>query len=52
MFLMNTDGAVTTLILGHPPANAISEDWVRKFDQKLDELANASSCTVLHIRSN
>jgi enoyl-CoA hydratase len=52
MFLMNTDGAVTTLILGHPPVNAISEDWVRKFDQKLDELANASSCTVLHIRSN
>ena len=52
MFLINTDGCVTTLTLGHPPVNAISEEWVRAFDGKLDELANGPRCTVLHIRSD
>jgi len=52
MFLTNTDGAVTTLTLGRPPVNAISEEWVRAFDGKLDELANGPRCTVLHIRSD
>jgi enoyl-CoA hydratase len=52
MFLTNTDGCVTTLTLGHPPVNAISEEWVRAFDGKLDELANGPRCTVLHIRSD
>jgi hypothetical protein len=52
MFLTNTDGAVTTLTLDHPPVNAISEEWVRSFGRKLDELANGPRCTVLHIRSD
>jgi enoyl-CoA hydratase/carnithine racemase len=52
MFMTNTDGCVTTLTLGHPPVNAISEEWVRAFDGKLDELANGPRCTVLHIRSD
>ena len=40
MFLTNTNDAVTTLTLSHPPVNAISEEWVRAFDAKLDELAS------------
>jgi enoyl-CoA hydratase/carnithine racemase len=52
MFLVNIDGAVTTLTLDHAPVNAISEEWVREFDQKLDALANSPRCTVLHISSN
>ncbi len=32
--------------------NAISEEWVRAFNAKLDELARGSACTVLHIRSS
>ena len=52
MFLTNTDGAVTTLTLGHPPVNAITEEWVRAFDGKLDELADGPRCTVLRIRSD
>jgi enoyl-CoA hydratase len=52
MFLTNADGTIFTLTLRHPPVNAISEEWVRAFDEKLDELANRPRCTVLHIRSD
>lgn len=51
MFLTHTADAVTTLTLNHPPVNAISEEWVRAFDVKLDELARGPRFTVLHIRS-
>lgn len=52
MFLTDTNDAVTTLTLSHPPVNAISEDWVRAFDAKLDQLGSGPHCTVLHIRSD
>ena len=52
MFVTNTNEAVTTLTLSHPPVNAISEEWVRAFEAKLDELAAGPPCTVLHIRSD
>jgi enoyl-CoA hydratase len=52
MFLTNKNDAVTVLTLNHPPVNAISEEWVRAFDEKLDELGSGSPCTVLHIRSD
>ena len=51
MFQIKTNDAVTTLTLSRPPVNAISEEWVRAFDTKLDELAGGPPCTVLHIRS-
>src|SRR5450755_513264 len=51
MFLTTTSDAVTTLTLSHPPLNAISEEWVRSFEAKLDELARGPRFTVLHIRS-
>ena len=52
MLLTDTKDAVTTLTLSHPPVNAISEEWVRAFDAKLDQLANGPRYTVLHIRSD
>ena len=52
MLLTDTKDAVTTLTLSHPPVNAISEEWVRVFDAKLDQLANGPRYTVLHIRSD
>ena len=51
MILSSTSDAVTTLTLSRPPVNAICEEWVRAFDEKLDELKNGPPCTVLHIRS-
>ncbi len=51
MFLTHTADAVTTLTLNRPPVNAISEEWVRAFDAKLDDLARGPRFTVLHIRS-
>jgi len=51
MFLTHTADTVTTLTLSHPPVNAISEEWVRTFEAKLDQLAG-TACTVLHIRSD
>ena len=50
MFQISTAGAITTLTLSHPPVNAISDDWVRTFESKLDQLD--ASCRVLHIRSD
>jgi len=52
MFQTNTAGAVTTLTLCHPPVNAISDEWVRTFEAKLDALVDGPPCTVLHIRSD
>src|ERR1039457_4242816 len=51
MFLTSTNDAVTTLTLNRPPVNAISAEWVRAFDAKLDELGRGPRFTVLHIRS-
>ena len=50
MFRIEAAGAVTTLTLSHPPVNAISDEWVRKFDAVLDGLPASSS--VLHIRAD
>lgn len=50
MFQISTAGPITTLTLSHPPVNAISDEWVRTFDSKLDQLGSA--CSVLHIHSD
>jgi enoyl-CoA hydratase len=52
MLLIDHSDGVTTLTLSRPPVNAISEDWVRAFEAKLDELSGAAPCRVLHIRSD
>ena len=51
MLFSETAAGVTTLTLNHPPVNAISDEWVRRFEAKLDELARGPSFAVLHIRS-
>jgi enoyl-CoA hydratase/carnithine racemase len=52
MFTVDTTNGVTTLTLRHAPVNAISEEWIRIFDEKLDLLATEPRCAVLHIRSD
>ena len=52
IFLTSTADGVATLTLSRPPVNAISEEWVRAFDAKLDELARGPRFTVLHLRSD
>ena len=42
---------IATLTLSRAPVNAISAEWVRRFDAALDEIADAS-VRVLHIRSD
>lgn len=52
MFLTEIADGVTTLTLSHPPVNAISEEWLRGFEAKLDEFACGPQFKVLHIRSD
>jgi enoyl-CoA hydratase/carnithine racemase len=52
MFQSTTNDGVITLTLSRPPANAISEEWVRGFEAKLDEFARGPQFRVLHIRSD
>ena len=52
MIHSDINGKVAMLILSRPPVNAISEEWVRVFERKLDDIAKGPPCTVLHIRSD
>jgi enoyl-CoA hydratase len=52
MFQTANKDRVITLTLSSPPANAISEEWLRGFDAKLDEFTRESHFKVLHIRSD
>jgi enoyl-CoA hydratase len=52
MFLTDRDDGVVTLTLSRPPVNAISEEWLRRFEAKLDELSAGAPFSVLHIRSD
>jgi enoyl-CoA hydratase/carnithine racemase len=52
MFVLSRSGAVAVLTLSRPPVNAISEQWLRTFDARLDELYTGPPCAVLHIRSD
>jgi len=52
MFLMTIADGVATLTLSRSPVNAISEEWLRLFDARLDDLAARLDWKVLHIRSD
>ena len=52
MFLAETADGVITLTLSRPPVNAISEEWLRGFEAKLDEFARGPQFKALHIRSD
>ena len=51
MLVTSIADGVATFTLNRPPVNAISEEWLRMFDAKLDALAARPDCKVLHIRS-
>ena len=52
MFALNIAEGVATLTLSRPPVNAISEEWMRRFDGELDALAARDDWKVLHLRSD
>lgn len=43
---------VATVTLSRPPVNAISDEWLVRFDGVLDQLAERADWKVLHLRSN
>ena len=51
MLDLNVANGIATLTLDRPPVNAISEAWIAQFNAVLDDLAERSDWTVLHIRS-
>lgn len=52
MISLKIEGAVATATLCQPPVNAINDEWVERFRQILDEVEQASSVSVLWIRSS
>jgi enoyl-CoA hydratase len=52
MIGLDVANGVAVLTLARPPVNAISEEWLRKFNDRLDELAARSDWIVLQIRSD
>jgi enoyl-CoA hydratase/carnithine racemase len=43
--------AIATVTLSHPPVNAVSLDWLARFNGELDAITSRSDWHVLHIRS-
>jgi enoyl-CoA hydratase len=52
MIVTKVVDGVASLTLSRPPVNAISEEWLERFNIELDQLENRSDWTVLHIRSD
>jgi len=52
MILLAIANSIATLTLSRPPVNAISDDFIRLFGAKLDELATRSDWKVLLVRSD
>ena len=52
MINLTVGAEVAMLTLCRPRVNAISEEWVRQFDARIDELISRSDWKVLHIRSD
>ncbi len=52
MFEIAIADQVATITLCRPPVNAISEEWVKRFGEILDQIATQPNWKVLHLRSN
>lgn len=52
MIDLSVTHAVATATLSRPPVNAISEEWLRQFERRLDALTARRDWKVLHIRSD
>jgi len=44
--------SIATLTLSRPPVNAVSDDLIKLFDAKLDEIGARPDCKVVHLRSD
>lgn len=51
MMTLELAASVATLTLGRPPVNAISSEWLARFEGLLDGLAARTDWHVLHVRS-
>jgi enoyl-CoA hydratase len=51
MIELQVHGRVAVMTLCRPPVNAMSAEWVARFNELLDELQLRSDWSVLHIRS-
>ncbi len=52
MLVTSVAGGVAELTLSRAPVNAVSEDWLRRFDAELDALSARADWKILHIRSD
>jgi enoyl-CoA hydratase len=52
MFGLDVAEGIATLTLSRPPVNAISEEWLRLFNEKLDALEARTDWKVLLLRSD
>ena len=51
MLELEVGGGVAVLTLCRPPVNAMSPEWVARFNALLDELQGRTDWSVLHVRS-
>ncbi len=51
MITLEIANSVATLTLCRPPVNAISDDLIKLFNERLDEIEAQPDCKVLHLRS-
>ena len=52
MITLAIANSIATLTLSRPPVNAISDEFIDRFDAELDELAARPDWNVLHVRSD
>jgi enoyl-CoA hydratase/carnithine racemase len=52
MMSLTIDTPIATVVLDRPPVNAISDEWLDRFDAVLDKVAAGGEISVLHFRSS
>jgi len=52
MINLTTAAGIATLVLSHPPVNAISEELITLFEARLNELSARTDWKILHVRSD
>jgi enoyl-CoA hydratase len=52
MIKLTHAASIATLTLSRPPVNAISDDLIKLFDARLDEIDARPDCKVVHLRSD
>jgi enoyl-CoA hydratase/carnithine racemase len=52
MMSLSINPPVATVVFDRPPVNAISDEWLKKFDTILDKVGAGNEISVLHIKSS